>query len=281
MQSNTLSLFDQLNEAAAFLREHTDFKPRTGLILGTGLGGLVDELELHMQWEYESIPHFPVSTVEGHAGSLLMGHLAGEPVIVLNGRFHYYEGYSARELTFPTRLLCHLGIERLLISNVSGSTNPQYRAADIVIVKDHINMQPDNPLRGQNNERLGIRFPDLLHAYDPTLRKIASSAMNELKIPAHQGVYVGLQGPNLETPAEYRMIKIIGGDLVGMSTVQEVLVANHMSVPVLVTSLVSNECHDPNNLSITTLEEVLEVARVGGEKMQLLWKAILGGFADT
>jgi len=163
-------LFDQLNEAASYLREYTDFKPRTGLILGTGLGGLVDELDLHMRWDYQLMPHFPTSTVEGHAGSLLLGHLAGEPVLVLNGRFHYYEGYSANALTFPTRLLCHLGIERLLISNVSGSTNPAYRAADIVLVKDHINLQPDNPLRGRNDERLGIRFPDLLNAYDPTLR---------------------------------------------------------------------------------------------------------------
>ncbi|MFK8057775.1 MAG: purine-nucleoside phosphorylase [Saprospiraceae bacterium] len=281
MSFDTPTLFDQLNEAAAYLRERTDFKPRTGLILGTGLGGLIDQLDLHMKWDYEAVPHFPVSTVEGHAGSLLMGHLAGEPVIVLNGRFHYYEGYSAKELTFPTRLLCHLGIERLLISNVSGSTNRQYRAADVVIVKDHINMHPDNPLRGKNDERLGLRFPDLLNAYDPALRKLASSAMDELKLPAHQGVYVGLQGPNLETPAEYRMIKIIGGDLVGMSTVQEVLVANHMSVPVLVTSLVSNECHDPDNLTETTLEEVLEVAHVGGRKMQQLWKAILSTFASA
>lgn len=275
------TLYNQLNEAANYLRAHTDFKPRTGLILGTGLGGLVDELDLHMKWDYQLIPHFPTSTVEGHAGSLLMGHLAGEPVIVLNGRFHYYEGYSAKELTFPTRLLCHLGIERLLISNVSGSTNPQYRAADVVIVKDHINLQPDNPLRGQNDERLGIRFPDLLNAYDPMLRDIACTAMSALNLPVHQGVYVGLQGPNLETPAEYRMIKIIGGDLVGMSTVQEVLVANHMSVPVLVTSLVSNECHDPDNLTETTLEAVLEVARIGGENMQRLWKAILGMFVQV
>jgi len=281
MQSKTLHLFDQLNEAAAYLREQTSFKPRTGLILGTGLGGLVDEMDLHQKWAYESIPHFPVSTVKGHEGSLLMGHLAGEPVIVLSGRFHYYEGYSAKELTFPTRLLCHLGIERLLISNVSGSTNPQYRAADVVIVKDHINLQPDNPLRGRNDERLGIRFPDLLNAYDPSLRGLASAAMSKLKLPAHEGVYVGLQGPNLETPAEYRMIKIIGGDLVGMSTVQEVLVANHMNIPVLVTSLVSNECHEPDQLTPTTLEEVLEVARVGGEKMQMLWKAILSGFAEA
>lgn len=281
MHSHTPSLYDQLNEAAAYLRKHTDFQPKTGLILGTGLGGLVDELELHMKWDYQLVPHFPTSTVEGHAGSLLMGHLAGEPVIVLNGRFHYYEGYSARALTFPTRLLCHLGIERLLISNVAGSTNPQYRAADVVVVKDHINMHPDNPLRGHNDERIGVRFPDLLHAYDPILRDLATSEMLKLKLPTHQGVYVGLQGPNLETPAEYRMIKIIGGDLVGMSTVQEVLVANHMNVPVLVTSLVSNECHDPETLTPTTLEEVLEVARVGGGKMHKLWMEILSTFAQA
>ena len=270
-----------LTSATDYLRQHTDFAPRTGLILGTGLGGLVDDLALHMRWDYSLIPHFPTSTVEGHAGSLLMGHLAGEPLVVLNGRFHYYEGYSAKELTFPTRLLCHLGIERLLISNVSGGTNPAYRAADVVIVKDHINFQPDNPLRGPNDERLGLRFPDLLHAYDRQLRVQAASALSELGMPAHQGVYFGLQGPNLETPAEYRMIQRLGGDLVGMSTVPEVLVANHMRTPVLVTSLVSNECHDVDALSPTTLEEVLEVARTGGERMRQLWLKLLAGFAEA
>jgi purine-nucleoside phosphorylase len=280
MKPQTSSLFDQLNDAAEYLRSHTDFKPKTGLILGTGLGGLVDKIELHKKWDYATIPHFPESTVQGHEGSLLMGHLAGEAVIVLNGRFHYYEGYSAKELTFPTRLLCHLGIERLFISNVAGSVNPQYQAGHVVIVKDHINMQPDNPLRGPNDDRIGIRFPDLTNAYDRKLRELASSTMSKMKMIAHQGVYVGLQGPNLETAAEYKMLRTIGGDLVGMSTVQEVLVANHMRVPVLVTSLVSNECHDVGNLCETTVEQVLEVAKTGGEKMQELWLAMLGSFAD-
>ena len=272
-------LHDQLAEARAYLSAHTDFAPRTGLILGTGLGGLVDDLDLHARWDYSLVPHFPVSTVEGHAGALLYGHLEGEPVVVLNGRFHYYEGYSARRLTFPTRLLCTLGIERLLISNVAGGTSPHYRAGDVVIVRDHINLHPDNPLRGPNDERLGVRFPDLLRAYDPGLRARAAEQLSALDLPAHQGVYFGLQGPNLETPAEYRMIQRLGGDLVGMSTVPEVLVANHMGVPVLVTSLVSNECHDVDRLTPTTLEEVLAVAKTGGTRMRALWRGLLREFA--
>jgi len=270
-----MDLYARLEEAASYLRRHTDFAPRTGLILGTGLHGIVDDLQLHMRWDYSLLPHFPTTTVEGHNGALLMGHLAGEPVVVLDGRFHYYEGYSASELTFPTRVLCKLGIERLFISNVAGSTNPAYRAGSVVVVKDHINFQPDNPLRGANDNRLGLRFPDLLRAYDPNLRAAAARQLSHLKQPAHQGVYFGLQGPNLETPAEYRMIQRLGGDLVGMSTVPEVLVANHMGVPVLVTSLVSNECHDTDRLTPTTLEEVLAVAKTGGERMRALWLAML------
>ena len=277
--SRGMNSYDNLQETLAYIRSHTDFQPSTGLILGTGLGGLIDDLQLHMRWDYGLLPHFPLSTVEGHAGALLMGHLEGEPVVVLSGRFHYYEGYSAAQLSFPTRVLCSLGIKRLLISNVAGGTNSSYKAGDVVVVKDHINFQPDNPLRGRNDDRLGLRFPDLLRAYNPFLRKLALSALEKLELPQHEGVYFGLQGPNLETPAEYKMIQLLGGDLVGMSTVPEVLVANHMSTPVLVTSLVSNECHDVDNLSPTTLEEVLEVARIGGKRLRLLWLSLLRTFA--
>lgn len=272
-------LYQQLQEVTDFIRSFTDFQPRTGLILGTGLGGLIDELELHMRWDYSLIPHFPRSTVEGHGGDLRLGYLSGEPVVVLNGRHHYYEGYSARELSFPTRALCALGIERLFISNVAGGLHPDFKAGEVVVVKDHINFQPDNPLRGHNDERLGLRFPDLLLAYDGALRVQAREALLQLRMPPHEGVYFCLQGPNLETPAEYRMIQRLGADLVGMSTVPEVLVATHMRVPVLVTSLVSNECHDVDHLSATTLEEVLEVARIGGARMQKLWLSLLA--ADT
>lgn len=271
----------QLADTLAYLRAHTDFAPRTALVLGTGLGGLVDALELHMRWDYSLLPHFPQSTVAGHDGSLLFGHLAGEPVAVLNGRFHYYEGHSAQALTYPTRLLCALGVERILLSNVAGSTNPAYRAGEVVVIGDHINFQPDNPLRGRNDEGLGPRFPDLLRAYDPALRQNARDALTALGQPAHEGVYLCLQGPNLETPAEYRMIRRLGADLVGMSTVPEVLVARHMGVRVLATSLVSNECHDPDTLTPTTLEEVLEVARVGGARMAELWLRLLADFAAT
>lgn len=280
MGSDNQSLFEQVEQTLAYIRSHTDFEPRTGLILGTGLGGLIEDLDLHMRWDYSLLPHFPLSTVEGHGGDLRMGWLAGEPVVVLNGRHHYYEGYSAREVGFPTRVLCALGIERLLISNVAGSVNPGFRAGQTVVVRDHINFQVDNVLRGANEDRFGPRFPDMVYAYDPMLRVLALEALRKMGQPAHEGVYFGWQGPNLETPAEYRMIHILGGDLVGMSTIPEVLVARHMSVPVLVTSLVSNECHDFDALSPTSIEDVLEVAHTGGEQMRQLWLQLLAGFAE-
>lgn len=268
-------LFQQIQEAVHFIRQTTDFQPETGLILGTGLGDLTDEIEVVAEIEYADIPHFPRSTVESHKGKLVFGHLAGRRIVAMAGRFHFYEGWSMQQVTFPVRVLRFLGIDTIFITNVAGSTNADFRAGDLVFVNDHISLQADNPLRGENDERLGPRFPDMLKTYDKTLIMRALEICRAEKITAHEGVYIALQGPNLETPAEYRMLNRLGGDLVGMSTVPEVLVARHMGLRLLVCSLVSNACFPPEIIQETTLESVLSVAREAAPKMNFVLKKLL------
>ncbi|MCH2045420.1 MAG: purine-nucleoside phosphorylase [Saprospiraceae bacterium] len=251
-------LFDKVQETVAFLHAYTQsFQPQAGIILGTGLGNLTDSIEITHEIPYSEIPHFPVSTVEGHAGRLVFGRLAGKNIVAMAGRFHYYEGYSMQQVTFPIRVLKYLGIQQLFISNAAGSVNAHMNVGDIVFIRDHINLQPENPLRGKNDERFGLRFPDLLNLYNKKLNNKALQLAKELGIPAHIGVYVATQGPNLETPAEYRFFNIIGGDVVGMSTVPEVLVAKHMQLPVWVASVVSNKCFPIEEIAETTVEEVI------------------------
>jgi len=269
-------IFEQIQEAVQFIRTQTDFKPDFGIILGTGLGGLVDEIEIKHSIAYKEIPHFPESTVESHQGRLIFGYLAHKPIVAMAGRFHYYEGYTMKQVTFPIRVLKFLGIQKLLISNVSGSTNANMYAGDLVFIKDHINLQPEHPLRGVNDERLGPRFPDMLKTYDREMIDHALQIAGDNNIRAHEGVYVGLQGPSLETPAEYQYLHRIGGDVVGMSTVPEVIVARHMSLPVFVVSVVSNHCYPPEIIRETTLEAVIELARVAEPKMRLVVKELLG-----
>ncbi len=269
------SLFDQIQESVAFIRQQTDFQPRFGIILGTGLGDLTDEIEPICEIEYTQIPHFPTATVQSHKGKLVFGTLAGQPVVVMAGRFHFYEGYSMQQVTFPVRVLQFLGIEYLFISNVAGSTNAAIEAGDLVFVKDHINLQPENPLRGFNDERLGPRFPDMLHTYDKTLIHKALDISKKYSIRASEGVYVALQGPNLETPAEYEYLHRIGGDVVGMSTVPEVLVARHGGLSVFVVSVVSNKCYPPSEIQVTTVEAVIALARATEPKLRLLLKELL------
>ena len=263
-------LFEQIEVAKAFLEPYKADSYTLGIILGTGLGTLTKDMEIHHRISYQDIPHFPVSTVESHAGELLFATLNNVPVIALAGRFHYYEGYSAQELTFPIRVLKSLGVQTLLISNAAGSTRADLEAGDLVLIKDHINLHPDNPLRGRNDDRLGLRFPDMMHAYAPRLRFMAKELGKDLDIELKEGVYVGLQGPNLETPAEYNFINIIGGDLVGMSTVPEVLVARHANMEVLAISVVSNKCFPIESLTETTLEEVIEVVGKASNKLTKL-----------
>lgn len=263
-------LFEQIEIAKAFLEPYKADSCTLGIILGTGLGTLTKDMEIHHRIPYQDIPHFPVSTVESHAGELLFATLNNVPVIALAGRFHYYEGYSAQELTFPIRVLKSLGVQTLVISNAAGSTRADLEAGDLVLIKDHINLHPDNPLRGRNDDRLGLRFPDMMHAYAPRLRSMAKELGKDLDIELKEGVYVGLQGPNLETPAEYNFINIIGGDLVGMSTVPEVLVARHANMEVLAISVVSNKCFPIESLTETTLEEVIEVVEKASNKLTKL-----------
>ncbi len=263
-------LFEQIEVAKAFLEPYKDDSYVLGIILGTGLGTLTKDMEIHHRIPYQDIPHFPESTVESHAGELLFATLNDVPVIALAGRFHYYEGYSAAALTFPIRVLKSLGVQTLLISNAAGSTRADLEAGDLVLIKDHINLHPDNPLRGRNDDRLGLRFPDMMHAYSPRLRSITKELGADLGIELKEGVYVGLQGPNLETPAEYNFINIIGGDLVGMSTVPEVLVARHANMEVLAISVVSNKCFPIESLTETTLEEVIEVVEKASNKLTKL-----------
>ena len=268
-------LFDKIQEAISFIQTRTSFEPEFGIILGTGLGPLADEIEVVDKIAYSDIPYFPESTVQSHKSTLIFGYLAGRKVVAMAGRFHYYEGYSMKEVTFPVRVLKFLGIQKLIISNVSGSTNANINAGDIVFVRDHINFQPENPLRGVNDERLGPRFPDMLNTYDRSLNEKALEIARENNIVAHEGVYLALQGPNLETPAEYQFIHRAGADLVGMSTVPEVIVARHMSLPVFVISVVSNKCFPIEEIVPTTLAGVIQLAKEVQPKMNLVVKEML------
>ncbi|HKK78219.1 MAG TPA: purine-nucleoside phosphorylase [Phaeodactylibacter sp.] len=268
--------YDQVQEALDYLKAKTQAKPTYGIILGTGLSTLADHIEASASIPYADIPHFPVSTVESHAGKLVFGHLKGKSVVVMAGRFHYYEGYTAKQITFPVRVLAALGIDRLIISNAAGSVNPNIEAGDIVFIRDHINLQPENPLRGPNDERLGPRFPDMLHTYDRALNAKGLAFAKREGIRAHEGVYLSLQGPNLETPAEYRFANIIGADMVGMSTIPEVLVARHMGLPLLVMSVATNKCFPLEELTETTVEEVVAVARSAEPKMRKIVEALIG-----
>ena len=270
-----MELYDQIQEAIAFIRKQSAFEPRTGIILGTGLGTLVEELDVKAEIPYRQIPHFVQSTVESHSGKLIFGALDGHPVVVMSGRFHYYEGWSMQQVSFPVRVLKFLGIERLAITNASGGVNPHFKGGDIVVVKDHINMLPEHPLRGENDERLGPRFPDMSQPYDPVLREKAMRIARLHGIRAFEGVYSALQGPNLETPAEYAMLRRWGSDCTGMSSLPEVLVARHMSLPVLMLSMVTNVAFPPAVIRETTVEEVIATARAAEPKLSLLVKELL------
>ncbi|MFN0213700.1 MAG: purine-nucleoside phosphorylase [Saprospiraceae bacterium] len=278
-----MPLYEQIQEAAAFIRSRTSFQPRTGIVLGTGLGNLTDDISVETEINYKNIPHFAQSTVESHQGKLVFGSMApattrvgsGHSVVVMSGRFHWYEGWTMEQVTFPIRVLKALGIERIIITNVSGGVNPHFRAGDLVIVRDHINLLPENPLRGANDERLGPRFPDMLHTYDEHLRQKTLEFAQKLGIRAFEGVYSALPGPNLETPAEYDMLRRLGSDCTGMSSVPEVLVARHSNLPVLMISLVSNVSYPRSAIRVTTLEEVIATAQTAEPNMRLLIRELL------
>ena len=263
-----MTLYDQIQECLAFIRQRSDLKPRLGIILGTGLGSLSEEIEVDREFVYGLLPYFCASTVVSHRGKLILGTLHGVPVVAMSGRLHYYEGFSMQQLTFPVRVMAALGIEKLVISNASGSVNPGVDAGDVIFLRDHINMQPENPLRGPNDTRLGPRFPDMLHAYDRDLNKWAIERVAEHGLKGHEGVYLALAGPNLETPAEYKMANVIGADCIGMSTVPEVLVARHCGLPVFVISVVSNKCFPIAEIQPTTVQDVIETVQAVEPKLR-------------
>jgi len=260
-------MLQTIKESVEYLkRKIGEFEPEAGIVLGTGLGGLVKDIEVVHSIMYSSIPNFPISTLEFHSGKLIFGTLKGKKVVAMQGRLHYYEGYSMQQITFPIRVLNALGIKTLFVSNAAGSLNPDLKKGDLMIINDHINLQPESPLRGLNDSDLGPRFPDMSQPYN---RKLIAEGLKIAKaenITCHQGVYCAVTGPNLETKAEYKYLRIIGGDAVGMSTVPEVIVANHMGLPVFAISVLTDEGF-PEDLQPFNLEEILETAAQAEPKM--------------
>lgn len=263
-----------VQHAADYLRGRLSLTPSIGIILGTGLGRLAKEIEATEVVPYEEIPGFPLSTVESHSGKLIAGHLDGVPVLALQGRFHLYEGYSALQVTFPVRVLHALGVRTLLISNAAGGMNPLYRRGDLMLITDHINLQGDNPLMGPNVAAWGPRFPDMSEPYSNRLVKVAEAVALKQAIKLQQGVYVAVTGPNLETRAEYRFLRAIGADVVGMSTVPEVVAARHMDMEVMAISVVTDECF-PDSLVPVSFEEVVAAANAAEPKLTAVMRGVI------
>jgi purine-nucleoside phosphorylase len=269
-------MLNEIKEATDYLKKHEIDKPEVGVILGTGLGNLfVKEIKNPIEINYNSIPHFPVSTVEFHKGKLIYGMVKGKKVLAMQGRFHYYEGYSMQKITLPVRVMKMLGVENLLISNAAGNMNLKWKKGQLMLIDDHINLQPDNPLRGENFEVLGPRFPDMSQPYSKKLNSLLAKIAKEKKIKLNQGVYVAVMGPNLETRAEYRFLHQIGADAVGMSTVPEVLVANHMGLPCCAVSVLTDDC-DPDNLKPAVISEIIAIAGKAEAKLTELYVELIG-----
>lgn len=266
---------EKLQETVSFIQSKVNTKPYGGIILGSGLGGLVDEMQHSISLNYEDIPNFPVSTVKGHGGKLLFGQINGKEVVMLSGRFHYYEGYDMQEVTFPVRVMRMLGAEMLMVSNAAGGMHPSFKVGDLMMINDHINLFPEHPLRGRNDETVGPRFPDMTEPYElDYIAKVRAIALQH-QIPVHEGVYIGLQGPTFETKAEYKYLHVIGGDAVGMSTVPEVIVAKHSGMKVFGMSVIT-DIGIRDEMNVITHEEVLEAAHNAAPKMALLFKELLG-----
>lgn len=261
-------------ETTEFLKSRIEKQPDIGLMTGTGLAACVDSMLLSASFNYEDIPHFPTPTVESHTGRLLFGDIANKPAVVLQGRFHLYEGYSPREVTFPIRVMQELGVKTLILSNASGGLNPKFDAGDIMIIVDQINLTGGNPLVGANDDRWGLRFPDMAEAYDKTLATIAEQAANDMGSAFQKGVYVGLRGPSLETPAEIRFLKTVGADAVGFSTIQEVIVAVHAGMKVLGLSTITNT-HDPDNPVPAKVEDIINVAKAATPELEAVIKTVI------
>lgn len=266
-------MLQNIKESANFITEKTNFIPEIGIILGTGLGGLVSEIEIEHSLPYNEIPNFPLSTVEGHSGRLILGILGGKKVVAMQGRFHFYEGYSMEKVTLPVRVMKFLGIKNLILSNASGGVNPDYEVGDLMILEDHICLIP-NPLIGANLDELGPRFPDMSDPYCKDMIQIAQKIASENNLPIQKGVYVALTGPTLETPAEYKYMRIIGGDTVGMSTAPEVIVARHMGIPCFAMSVIT-DLGVPGKIQKVTHEEIQKVSEVAEPKLTLIIKQLI------
>ena len=270
-------MLDSIQNTTNYIKSRIgDFVPEAGIILGTGLGGLVNDIQVEKQLMYSNIPDFPMSTLEFHSGKLIFGTLAGKKVVAMQGRLHYYEGYNMQQITFPVRVMKMLGIQTLFVSNASGSLNPAFKKGDLMVIEDHINLQPLNPLVGRNDADLGPRFPDMSEPYKRHLIDKALQIASANNITCHKGVYVAVTGPNLETRAEYRYLRIIGGDAVGMSTAPEVIVANHMGLPVFAISVLTDEGF-PEVLTPVSIEEIIAVAAEAEPKLTLILKELIAG----
>jgi len=267
-------MLEKIKATSNYILERTKFKTEIAIILGTGLGGLVKEIEIEHTIPYSEIPHFPVSTVEGHKGQLIFGLLGGKRVIAMQGRFHFYEGYSMKEVTFPVRVMKAIGIKTLFVSNASGGLNPKFRVGDVMMINDHINMFGDNPLMGPNIKELGPRFPDMSQPYNLHLRNLALKIALQNGIDLREGVYVGVAGPTFETPAEYKMFRVLGGDAIGMSTVPEVIVARHMDMKVFGISIITDS-GVPGEIVEISHEEVQAVAAQAEPKMSLIIREMI------
>ena len=267
-------LLNRINETLEVIRKKTSDNYEIGIILGTGLGGLVKDIEIEHVFDYSELPHFPLSTVESHKGKLIFGKINGKKIVAMQGRFHYYEGYTMQQITYPVRVMKFLGVHTLLVSNACGGMNPIYKRGDIMLMLDHINLLGDNPLIGKNEETLGPRFPDMSEPYSLELIKIAEEAALDNRIKVQKGVYVAVPGPNLETKAEYRFLRAAGADVVGMSTIPEDIVAVHMGMRVLGISIITDECF-PDSLKAVNVEEIIATAMEAEPKMTMIMKEVI------
>jgi purine-nucleoside phosphorylase len=252
-------MWNQVQETVSYIKSKSNFSPEYGVILGSGLGGFTEDIQIEFTLPYSEIPNFPIATVEGHKGALVFGTIGTKKVVAMQGRFHFYEGYSIKEVTFPVRVMKFLGIEKVIVSNASGGVNPNYKVGSIVIIKDHINMMPEHPLRGKNDERFGPRFVNMSEPYSKKMIVKAKELAQNLNIEVQDGIYLGLQGPTFETLSEYRMVKILGADCVGMSTVPEIIVARHMDMECFGISVIT-DMGDEDNIEEVNHEEVLKAA---------------------
>ncbi len=270
-------MWELVQETVSYIKEKTNFSPEYGVILGSGLGGFTDDITIEHTLPYSEIPNFPISTVQGHKGALVFGTIGNKKVVAMQGRFHFYEGYDMKQVTFPVRVMKYLGVEKLVVSNASGGVNPNYEVGSIVLIKDHVNMMPEHPLSGKNDERFGPRFLNMSEPYSKKMMAKAKSLAQSLNINVHEGIYLGLQGPTFETLAEYKMVKNMGADCVGMSTVPEVIVARHMDMECFGLSVIT-DMGDEENIEEVSHDEVLKAAKKAEPHVRNLIKELIKNY---